>query len=405
MSANLLHPTTIDFLFESAHIQRWNEFIRPPIGLSELDKQSHKAVIVFILAGLEKDAGNAVDELKLIKYFLFDFFERTLLTDIKPPIYKRLLEANADKLHEWSLIEFSKKAPELFGAFGNEMREYLFSNDKTSIEKKILKAAHYLSSRYELNVISPQNANIYGFEETKQALEAELEEHYSLVSVQKVALKQKANALIELLGRLRFQKRWTSTPRTPETSVMGHMLLTATLSFLSLKMIPSSCNTRLINAFFGGLFHDLPEVLTRDIISPIKRNVEGLDELIKEIELTLIEEELLPICPQALRQRLKYIVIDEFADKITKDGKAIHLSDANELNEKYNDDAYDPIDGSVINACDKISAYFEACISVKHGIKSEHLVGAITQAKNKNRSLNIQGIDYGLIYTTYMDKE
>ena len=98
MSANLLHPTTIDFLFESAHIQRWNEFIRPPIGLSELDKQSHKAVIVFILAGLEKDAGNAVDELKLIKYFLFDFFERTLLTDIKPPIYKRLLEANADKL-------------------------------------------------------------------------------------------------------------------------------------------------------------------------------------------------------------------------------------------------------------------------------------------------------------------
>jgi len=405
MSANLLHPTTIDFLFESAHIQRWNEFIRPPIGLSELDKQSHKAVIAFILAGLEKDAGNEVDELKLIKYFLFDFFERTLLTDIKPPIYKRLLEANADKLHEWSLIEFSKKAPELFGAFGNEMREYLFSNDKTSIEKKILKAAHYLSSRYELNVISPQNANIYGFEETKQALEAELEEHYSLVSVQKVALKQKANALIELLGRLRFQKRWTSTPRTPETSVMGHMLLTATLSFLSLKMIPSSCNTRLINAFFGGLFHDLPEVLTRDIISPIKRNVEGLDELIKEIELTLIEEELLPICPQALRQRLKYIVIDEFADKITKDGKAIHLSDANELNEKYNDDAYDPIDGSVINACDKISAYFEACISVKHGIKSEHLVGAITQAKNKNRSLNIQGIDYGLIYTTYMDKE
>ena len=285
------------------------------------------------------------------------------------------------------------------------MREYLFSNDKTSIEKKILKAAHYLSSRYELNVISPQNANIYGFEETKQALEAELEEHYSLVSVQKVALKQKANALIELLGRLRFQKRWTSTPRTPETSVMGHMLLTATLSFLSLKMIPSSCNTRLINAFFGGLFHDLPEVLTRDIISPIKRNVEGLDELIKEIELTLIEEELLPICPQALRQRLKYIVIDEFADKITKDGKAIHLSDANELNEKYNDDAYDPIDGSVINACDKISAYFEACISVRHGIKSEHLVGAIAQAKNKNRSLNIQGIDYGLIYTTYMDKE
>ena len=29
---------------------------------------------------------------------------------------------------------------------------------------------------------------------------------------------------------------------------------------------------------------DLPEVLTRDIVSPVKASVEGLDSLIKEIE-------------------------------------------------------------------------------------------------------------------------
>ena len=75
---------TVNFLFESAHIQRWNEFIRPQIGLSELDKQAHKAIIMFVLAGLEKDAGNHVDELKLINGFLYEFFERTLLTVLTP---------------------------------------------------------------------------------------------------------------------------------------------------------------------------------------------------------------------------------------------------------------------------------------------------------------------------------
>ena len=42
--------------------------------------------------------------------------------------------------------------------------------------------------------------------------------------------------------------------------------------------------------FLCGLFHDLPEVLTRDIISPVKRSVPGLDELIKKIEERLVTE-------------------------------------------------------------------------------------------------------------------
>ncbi|MGZ7169402.1 MAG: HD domain-containing protein [Halobacteriota archaeon] len=31
------------------------------------------------------------------------------------------------------------------------------------------------------------------------------------------------------------------------------------------------CYRRRFHNFFGGLFHDLPEALTRDIISPVKR--------------------------------------------------------------------------------------------------------------------------------------
>ena len=55
------------------------------------------------------------------------------------------------------------------------------------------------------------------------------------------------------------------------------------LSYLcSLEM--QACPKRLINNYYASLFHDLPEVLTRDIVSPVKSSVAGLEEIIKDYE-------------------------------------------------------------------------------------------------------------------------
>ena len=68
-----------------------------------------------------------------------------------------------------------------------------------------------------------------------------------------------------------------SKQRIPETSVAGHMLIVALLTYLlSLQMNP--CQKRKYNNFFAGLFHDMPEVLTRDIISPVKNSIDGLGD-------------------------------------------------------------------------------------------------------------------------------
>ena len=45
----MLTKSFIEFLYEAAHIQRWNEHIRP-MGFTELDKQAHK----MIAAGLKE---------------------------------------------------------------------------------------------------------------------------------------------------------------------------------------------------------------------------------------------------------------------------------------------------------------------------------------------------------------
>ena len=69
-----------------------------------------------------------------------------------------------------------------------------------------------------------------------------------------------------------------------------------------------------------------------------------------------------------------YFTSDEFQNRIYVDGKIQHVS-FEELNEKYNDDKFNPVDGKLVRLCDHASALLEADISIKHGITSQHLEG------------------------------
>ena len=130
------------------------------------------------------------------------------------------------------------------------------------------------------------------------------------------------------------------------------------------------------NNFFCALFHDFPEALTRDIISPVKYSVSGLDDIISEFEIKMIEEEILLYLPENIIESFKYLLglygnnqKDEFLDKINENGIVI----VDNL-EAYNEDKYNAIDGLALKNCDRISAFIEATLSISHGVKSKELL-------------------------------
>ena len=45
----MLNKVFVEFLYEAAHIQRWNDHIRPN-GFTELDKQAHKMMILYAVS-------------------------------------------------------------------------------------------------------------------------------------------------------------------------------------------------------------------------------------------------------------------------------------------------------------------------------------------------------------------
>jgi Predicted hydrolases of HD superfamily len=394
----VLSKALIEFIFEAAHIQRWNDHIRPQ-GFTELDKQAHKMMILYVLARYEEKEHDAkLDWQVLIEGGIFELFHRIVLTDIKPPVFHELMRCSGPALNKWVYDELLRRVPELGGAeFFQRLQTYF--DKKTNLkEKKILRAAHYLATEWEFRIVYHLNQGIYGLEETKRAIANELEDHYDLAGVKKIALGGKTRSFIDLVGQLRFQKRWSQSPRVPETSVMGHVLIVATLSyFCALSM--GACKQRLVNDFLGGLWHDLPEVLTRDIISPIKRSIKGLDELIKEIEKRQVAEKILPLLPSEWHQDIINFTSNEFANRILLNGQLKTIK--GDIPYKYNTDKYSAVDGALLKGCDHLAAFMEAWLSIEHGITSKHLASAAIQLRKEYTGCKIAGIPFGEIYKQF----
>ncbi|MBF0329060.1 MAG: HD domain-containing protein [Nitrospirae bacterium] len=392
----MIRKGLIEKFFEAASIQRWNDHVRP-VELTELDKQAHKMVIAYVVAKFEEtERETTIDWIKLIEGGIFEFLHRVVLTDIKPPVFHKMMAQKGKELNAWMLKQVDDDIKGLPADFADKFSAYLLNPDYAKLEKRILRAAHYLATNWEFKIIYNINPFIYGIEKTKEEIENQIEDHYDLIGVQKISLGKKSYGFIDLCGQLRFQQRWAQSPRIPKTSVLGHMLIVAMLSYLC-SITVNACPQRTRNNFFAALFHDLPEVLTRDIVSPIKGSVEGLQDIIKEYENIQVEEKLFPLLPPAWHEEIRYFIEDEFTGKIKENG-VVKKSSSSKINAKFNHDNFSPVDGELIRACDELAAFIEASLSIQHGIKSHYLVDGKQALFDKYRAKEIAGIEFGPIF-------
>ncbi|HOL16638.1 MAG TPA: HD domain-containing protein [Bacillota bacterium] len=396
----MIRKELLELLFDAASIQRWNDHIRPD-QFTELDKQAHKMIFAYVLGKIEEtDRKATVDWSAIIEGGLIELLHRIVLTDIKPPVFHKLMSEKGEQLNAFVIKKLADVIAPLQGGFLQKMERYFFDPDPSSLERKILRAAHYLATNWEFKIIYRLNVGLYGLEETKAAIENQLEEHYDLAGVQKLAMGKKTGNFMDLVGQLRFQQRWAQSPRLPKTSVMGHMLIVAVLSYLCSVEL-EACRKRIYNNFFGGLFHDLPEVLTRDIVSPVKRSVEGLEQIIQEIERRQLEERIFPLLPLSWHSEMTYFTENEFASKIIDEEGKIRFVTSDEINRRYNRDKYNPLDGELIKVCDQLAAYMETFLSISHGVYSSHLAEANRQLYEAYKNKNIAGIDFGQIFSYF----
>ncbi|MBP5520024.1 MAG: HD domain-containing protein [Treponema sp.] len=380
-------------IFEGFSIQRWNDLIRP-FDLVEMDKAGEKMVLAYIIGKYEEHNGNFIDWKWLIYASLFDLLRKISLCDIKAPVQQMLRRQFPNEymhLNEWVLNQYKKIMPdeELFSEFTIYVGQHAGYFDipqelKTTME--VYKAAHKFSTMRELEMLAVVNEK-ERLKNIRIELEAEIQPFLHLEGLQKLVTHQKAFDFILKIEQLRFQTRWNQTPRVPATSVLGHCFYVAIMTLLlGRESNPDMCNRRIINNFFSALFHDLPESVTRDIISPVKTATDDLPNIVKKIEDEIVNRELVPLMEPFFVDEVIYYTSDEFTNRILdKKGHIKHVS-WEELNSKYNSNEFQPIDGRLVRICDHFSALMEADISIKHGITSAHLTGGRNATLNRYKS-------------------
>lgn len=393
----MIRESFLRFIYEAASMQRWNDHIRPHKGFTELDKQAHKMFYAYLIGKFEEEANNPVNWTNLIEGAIFEFFHRILLTDIKPPIFHKLMDKQGEQINRHVLEKLKDRSVyEIESGLEKRIERYFLDTEYSRHEKRILKASHYLATSWEFDIVYRLSTGFYRLDETKRDIDSQIQEHKDVYGVQKLIANRNAKDFLNMIGQLRFQQRWSQTPRVPETSVAGHMLIVAVLSYMmSLEL--DACEKRKYNNFYAGLFHDLPEVLTRDIISPVKDSVGGLGALIKDIEDSQMEDVIYPLLPLGARSEIIYFTENEFQSKIIIENN-IKTVDSNEINILYNNDRYLPVDGQIIEFCDKFAAYMEAYLSIRHGISSGNLTGGLESILNKYGRSKTAGLNTGMLF-------
>lgn len=392
-------------IFEGFSIQRWNDLIRP-FDLIEMDKAGEKMMIAYIIGKFEEHKGESIDWEWMIHASLFDLLRKISLCDIKAPVQRLLKQeytAEYLRLDEWVLSQYRAliNDDELFSRFTiyvGQKAETLPIPESLTVSYRVLQAAHKYSTMRELQMLSLVNER-ERLVKIETELQAQIRPYLDLEGLQMMLTHQKTYDFLLKTEQLRFQTRWNQTPRVPKTNVLGHSYFVAAMTLLlSRNSGIEMCSRRIINNFFCALFHDLPEAVTRDIISPVKQATDALPDIVKRIEDEIAGRELVPLMEDFFADELRYYTNDEFQNRIRREGKSEAVS-WEDLNGSFNSDAFEPVDGRLVRLSDHLAALLEADSSIKHGITSEHLVhGRESLLGHYTPGETINGIDAGKLF-------
>ncbi|MBR4464000.1 MAG: HD domain-containing protein [Treponema sp.] len=366
-------------IFEGFSIQRWNDLVRP-FEIVEMDKAAEKMVAAYIIGKYEEEQGHEIDWEWMIYASLFDLLKKIALCDIKSPVQRMIRQQYPQeyiRLNEWVLSQYRNLIhdKDLFSRFTMYIGQTAGSiklKENASLSARVLRAAHKFSSLRELEMLSVVNEEAR-LTDIRKGLNEDIQEFLDLRGMQLLVTRQRPFDLIMHVEQLRFQTRWNQTPRVPHTSVLGHCFFVAISTLLLVRDAGKPlCPKRLFNDFFCALFHDLPEAVTRDIISPVKQATDELPAVVKHIEDEIVKSELVPLMEDFYKDELMYFTSDEFLNKVIINGQVKSL-EWEELNSDYNSDSYSPVDGRTVRLADHLSAFIEADSSIKYGITSNHL--------------------------------
>ena len=319
----------INLIYRWNNIRRWNNYPR----VQDIVENEHIALklhIAYITTRILQEKWKNINLLYIFKNIFISSFFTFIYSDIKydvkfhlrenyKKIYNKLREQLANFFVDLDLPTNIENDFKLI--FSSKIENKLFVQD-FDIENDIISFVKFFEINMELKVNSKVYPDIYS--EIVNNSKSKYLEIWEKIWISEFDLLEK---YILNLMKLKFSYRWNRTKRDYPVSVLSHLFLVFSFSYIlaSLKNFDEKDFEKIL---IKSLLHDVPEAFTWDVITPTKKSVQWFSKALEEIEVSLVEKNILKDFEKYnFKNELKIAMLEPFSDEIWKVAKlADHLS-------------------------------------------------------------------------------
>lgn len=354
MVKDLIDLATIMF-----SMRRWNN--KPTFGsVSEASNSGFILHVAHLLGMLEILDGKDVDISKIVKRVILKDLPKCIISDISLST-KRMIQTLSpsawNRMYRSSIDEILKNVPD---QFREQFEDAMINSRDNSIEGKIVNAADIYAAFTEAEI----NMKLFPeyFKEPFESIKKNMDQ-ISLKSFDRVLHDEKLKNYLTQIAALMYAIRWNQHPRTVQTTVSGHTFFVTFTSYLiALEMKEID----MLNVLERSIFHDVPEALTGDIISPTKRRVEGFESVVEEVESRMVNEMLLPLLPSEIADHYSPLMLKPFEGGI---------------------------EGKVARASDLMGSLVECKMEIVNGMQIDFFRRSYESLKQQIRSMNLEVVN------------
>lgn len=328
--------------------------------------------VALFLSHLEEEKGANIDKLFLIKKIIFSSLNRLVLSDINsgtrdyitsldPEIFAQLEEKALNKIFELDSEEMLKV----------DIQKTL-SDQSHDLENKIILAAKKYAGYIECSMNHRVYIEVY--ENILEEMYWELQKQAMDLSSLKELIENKGykKYLLHIRG-LSQSMRWNQDKRDFPISVMAHLVYVTFISYIIWTLENSNwAKVDVEELLLRSIYHDIPEAITWDFITPTKRAIPGFVEILEKVELQMMDDYLFCYVSENYKQEMFKYMLEPFDDEYWK----------------------------VAKYADVISALFEAKIELNYG--NLHFKPVYLDIKKKVNNFWLYSTDY--IVKFWMDQ-
>ena len=296
-------------------ISRWNNFPRA-VEITHLDNVGFVLHVALFLAYLEKENGEEVDMLYLMKKIIFTSFRDLVLSDINSGTKEYIRKLDPDifgKLHKKSfdfLLDFPAEQ-----YLKQDISEVVF-DDSDRIENKLFRAA----KKYVGYTEALSNSAVFPFmyEVPLSDLKGDIElRRGKIKSLDTLMKNENYQKYLSHVNRLSFSMRWNHLKRGFPVSVMSHLVIVALLSYI-IGMVENEngWDYDIEKMMMKAMYHDVPEVITWDIITPTKQAVDGFVMVLEKVEQQMLDDYLFSYLPDDYVEFISSYMLHPFSDQL-----------------------------------------------------------------------------------------